>query len=126
MMGKIIKPRELVDIVELTPLSRNESILYNQLLANAWDQITTKPIHKVLKAALRGSHDSNDRLEHAFDTLMGAWAKVRAKDPATGAMTTFRIHLLGTNAEEEQDSPASTPRRSPRTAWDRGPPAPPA
>lgn len=101
-MGKIIKPRELVDIVELTPLSRNESVLYNQLLANAWNEIRTKPVHKVLKASLRGSHESNDRLDDAFDRLMGAWAKVRAKDPQTGQMTTFRIHLLGTNAVEDR------------------------
>jgi plasmid replication initiation protein len=102
--GKIVKPRELVDIIELTPLSRNESILYNQLLANAWNDIRTRPVHKVLKASLRGSHDSNDRLDEAFDKLMSAWAKIRARDPQTGAMTTYRIHLLGTNAEEEQDS----------------------
>lgn len=102
--GKIIKPRELVDIIELTPLSRNESILYNQLLANAWNNIRTQSVHKVLKASLRGSHDSNDRLDDAFDALMGAWAKVRARDPQTGAMTTFRIHLLGTNAVEERDA----------------------
>jgi plasmid replication initiation protein len=104
MMGKIIKPRELVDIIELTPLSRNESILYNQLLANAWNDIRTKPVHKVLKATLRGTHESNDRLDEAFDHLMSAWAKVRARDPQTGAMTTFRIHLLGTNAVEDRDS----------------------
>lgn len=104
MMGKIIKPRELVDIIELTPLSRNESILYNQLLANAWNNIRTQPVHKVLKASLRGTHDSNDRLDDAFDKLMSAWAKIRARDPQTGAMTTLRIHLLGTNAEEDRAS----------------------
>lgn len=103
MMGKIIKPRELVDIIELTPLSRNELILYNQLLANAWNNIRTQPVHKVLKASLRGTHDSNDRLDEAFDKLMSAWAKIRARDPQTGAMTTLRIHLLGTNAEEDRD-----------------------
>lgn len=102
MMGKIIKPRELVDIVELTPLSRAESILYNQLLANAWNTIRTQPVHKVLKASLRGSHESNDRLDDAFDTLMGAWAKIRARDPQTGAMTTLRVHLLGSNALEDR------------------------
>jgi len=102
-VGRIIKPRELVDIIELTPLSRGETILYNQLLANAWNNIRTTPVHKVLKASLRGSHESNDRLHNAFDKLMGAWAKIRARDPQTGAMATFRVHLLGANKEEDQD-----------------------
>ncbi|MBZ0148544.1 MAG: replication initiation protein, partial [Pseudorhodoplanes sp.] len=102
-VGRIIKPRELVDIIELTPLSRAETILYNQLLANAWNNIRTTPVHKVLKASLRGSHESNDRLHNAFDRLMGAWAKIRARDPQTGAMATFRVHLLGANKEEDQD-----------------------
>jgi plasmid replication initiation protein len=102
-IGRIIKPRELVDVIELTPLNRSETILYNQLLAHAWNNIRTNPVHKVLKASLRGSHESNDRLHEAFDKLMGAWVKVRARDPQTGAMATFRVHLLGTNKEEEKD-----------------------
>jgi len=102
-MGRIIKPRELVDIIELTPLNRSETILYNQLLAHAWNDIKTKPVHKVLKASLRGTHESNDRLHDAFDRLMGAWAKIRARDPTTGEMATFRVHLLGTNKEEDKD-----------------------
>ena len=102
-VGRIIKPRELVDIIELTPLNRSETILYNQLLANAWNTIRDNPVHKVLKASLRGSHQSNDRLEDAFDKLMGAWAKLRARDPQTGAMATYRVHLLGTNKEEDRD-----------------------
>jgi len=101
--GRIIKPRELVDIVELTPLTRNETILYNQLLAHAWNNIRTSPVHKVLKASLRGSHESNDRLHEAFDNLMSAWVKIRAKDPQTGQFATFRVHLLGTNKEEDKD-----------------------
>jgi plasmid replication initiation protein len=102
-MGRIIKPRELVDIIELTPLNRSETILYNQLLANAWNNIRTQPIHKVLKASLRGTHESNDRLEQAFDKLMGAWAKIRARDPQSNEMATFRVHLLGSNKEEDRD-----------------------
>lgn len=102
-MGRIIKPRELVDIIELTPLNRNETILYNQLLAHAWNEIKTRPVHKVLKASLRGTHESNDRLHDAFDQLMSAWAKIRARDPQTGEMATFRVHLLGTNKEEDKD-----------------------
>lgn len=102
-MGKIIKPRELVDIIEFTPLNRTEMVLYNQLLGHAWnDDIREPKIHKILKASLRGSHDSNDRLEEAFDTLMGAWAKIRARDPDTGQMATIRVHLLGTNKVEDR------------------------
>jgi hypothetical protein len=101
-VGRIIKPRELVDIIEVTPLTRAETILYNQLLANAWNNIRTTPVHKVLKSSLRGSHESNDRLDEAFDTLMGAWAKIRARDPVTGNWSTLRVHLLGSNKEEER------------------------
>jgi plasmid replication initiation protein len=101
-MGRIIKPRELVDIVELTPLNRNETILYNQLLAHAWNNIRTTEVHKILKASLRGSHESNDRLDEAFDRLMGAWAKIRARDPDSNEMATFRVHLLGTNKVEDR------------------------
>lgn len=102
-MGRIIKPRELVDIIEITPLNRSETVLYNQLLGHAWNNIRTAQVHKVLKASLRGSHESNDRLHEAFDKLMGAWAKIRARDPQTGAMATFRVHLLGTNKEEDRN-----------------------
>lgn len=101
-MGSIIKPRELVDVIELTPLSRSESIIYNLLLGHAWNNITTTDVHKIHKASLRGSHESNDRLDESLDRLMGAMAKVRARDPATGAMATYRMHLLGTNKVEDR------------------------
>lgn len=100
--GQIIKPRELVDIIEITPLNRAETILYNQLLAHAWNDIRARAVHKIRKSVLRGSHQSNDRLDEAFDKLMGAWAKIRARDPQTGEMATFRVHLLGTNKEEDK------------------------
>lgn len=100
-VGRIIKPRELVDSIEITPLSRNEMILYNQLLGHAWNDIRERPVHRILKSALRGNHESNDRLDESFDTLMTAYAKVRARDPKTGRMATYRLNLLGTNKEED-------------------------
>ena len=101
-MGKFIKPRELVDIVELTPLTRNEMVLYNQLLAHAWNEITETPVHKILKASLRGNHQSNDRLDQAFESLMRALVKVRTRDPKTGQMATIRVALLGSNKDEDR------------------------
>lgn len=101
-MGHIIKPGELVDIVEITPLSRNEMILYNQLLGHGWDRIAENDrVHSIRKAVLRGTHDSNDRLDNAFDNLMGAWAKIRYKDRA-GKSKIARVHLIGPNTEEEE------------------------
>ncbi len=96
-MGRIIKPRELVELVELTPLSRTETVLLNQLLAHAWNNILTVNVHKVLKASLRGTHESNDRLDEALDTLMSAWAKILVIDPDTKEKAYIRVHLLGTN-----------------------------
>ena len=100
--GQIIKPGELIDIVEITPLSRSQMILYNQLLAHSWGAFETTRVHRIRKAILRGSHESNDRLQEAFDNLMGAWAKVKYKD-SSGHAKTGRIHLIGDNTEEDKE-----------------------
>ncbi|MBU1212460.1 MAG: replication initiation protein [Alphaproteobacteria bacterium] len=96
-----IKPTELVDAVEITPLNRSELILYNQLIANAWNAIEPGKVFTVAKSRLRGSHESNDRLHDSFDRLMSAFAKVKVRDPKSGLIKTVRINLLGPNAEEE-------------------------
>lgn len=101
--GSIIKPGELVDIVEITPLNRNDQILYNQLLAHSWENIANGGVHRIRKSVLRGSHDSNDRLHTSFDTLMGAWAKIRYHDKETGEKRIGRVHLLGANSEQEEE-----------------------
>ena len=100
--GSIVKPGELVDLVEITPLNRSEMILYNQLLAHSWKDIGDAKGHKILKSSLRGSHDSNDRLHAAFDSLMGAWAKLEYTD-RSGRKQIGRVHLIGTNTEEEEE-----------------------
>lgn len=102
-VGSIIKPAELVDVVEISALNRSELLLYNQLLANAWNDIETVKVHRIPKAALRGSHESNDRLHEAFDKLMGAFAKIKYRHPDTGRPVTTRISLLGPNTEEDAD-----------------------
>jgi plasmid replication initiation protein len=103
-IGSIIKPAELVDALEISSLNRSELVLYNQLLANAWNTIEPGKVYRIRKADLRTSHDSNDRLHEAFDRLMGAFAKVKYHDPLSGKAMTTRIHLLGPNTEEDADS----------------------
>lgn len=100
--GSIIKPGELVDLVEITPLARSEMILYNQLLAHSWDNIQDGGTHRILKSVLRDSHDRIDRLHKAFDSLMSAWAKVQYVD-AEGRKQIVRVHLIGSNTEEVAD-----------------------
>jgi hypothetical protein len=93
--GSIIK---LVDAVEISALNRSELVLYNQLLAHAWNDIEPGKVYRIRKSVLRGSHDSE-----AFDRLMGAFAKVRYRDRTTGKSVNLRMNLLGPNAEEEED-----------------------
>ena len=38
----IVKPGELVDIVEMTPLTLTDRRIYNLLLANAWEKIADR------------------------------------------------------------------------------------
>lgn len=102
-IGSIIKPSELIDVVEIASLNRSELVLYNQLLAHAWANIETVKVHRIRKSVLRGSHESNDRLQEAFDRLMGAFAKIRYRHPETGRPMTARINLLGPNTEEDAD-----------------------
>lgn len=101
--GSFVKPAELVDAVEISALNRSELVLYNQLLAHAWNDIEPGRVYSVRKSSLRNSHESNDRLHDSFDRLMGAFAKVKYRDPETGATKTVRISLLGPNAEEHSD-----------------------
>jgi len=98
-----IKPAELVDAVEISPLNRSELLLYNCLLANAWNDLTEGGIYSIRKADLRSTHDSNDRLHESFDKLMGAFAKIRHRNPKTGKSHITRINLLGPNTEEKDE-----------------------
>src|SRR3546814_15040514 len=44
--GEIVKPGELVDIVELSPLTLADRRIYNLLIANAWERISEPVIHR--------------------------------------------------------------------------------
>lgn len=93
----LIKPGELIDLVEVTPLTLTDRRIYNLLLENAWDAIDRNITHAISKAALRGSHDSNDRIGESIERLMSAIVKVKAR---SGEQTLIeRVQLLGGNVE---------------------------
>src|SRR3954465_13732542 len=54
--ASLIKPGELVDVVEMTPLTLVDRRTYNLLLAFAWDRIDEDVEHAIPKAVLRGAH----------------------------------------------------------------------
>src|SRR3546814_2580073 len=58
--GEIVKPGELVDIVELSPLTLADRRIYNLLIANAWERISEPVIHRIAKTALKGTHQGNE------------------------------------------------------------------
>jgi hypothetical protein len=95
----IIKPGELVDLVEMTPLTLADRRIYNQLIAHAWDKIDQSVEHVIPKRDLRGNHNVNDRVGDSIERLMAAIVKVRVIREGTPAIE--RVQLLGSNTEHE-------------------------
>jgi hypothetical protein len=73
----LIKPGELVDIVEVSPLTLHDRRVYNLLILNAWGSITEPKEHCIHKRELRGSHNVNFRVGESIERLMGAIARVQ-------------------------------------------------
>ncbi len=97
--SSVIKPGELVDIVELKKLTMNDRRIYNMLIDNAWDTITEDRIHEISKQELGHSkHKSYDRIGESIERLMGAMAKVRINQ--NGEKAFLRVQLLGPNTEQ--------------------------
>jgi hypothetical protein len=99
--SSMVKPAELVDVVELTPLTLIDRRSYNLLIAHAWDRIDEDVEHAIPKVALRGTHESNDRLSDTVQRLMAAQIEVRIiRD---GKRYLQSIHLLDTVARPEDE-----------------------
>jgi hypothetical protein len=99
--ASLIKPAELVDVVELTPLTLTDRRSYNLLIGHAWDRIDEDVEHAIPKSVLRGTHESNDRLVDTIRRLMAAQVEVRIiRD---GKRYLQSIHLLGTVARPEDE-----------------------
>lgn len=95
--GEIVKPGELVDIVELTPLTLADRRIYNLLIASAWERIGEPIIHRIAKSALKGTHQGNERIESSLLRLMGTIAIVTIRK--AGKSYKRRVQLLGPSDE---------------------------
>ena len=65
----LVKPGELIDIIESTPLKLHDKQLFNELLANAWSEIGEKEEHKIHKNELRSIDKNTDRLTKSLRRL---------------------------------------------------------
>jgi Initiator Replication protein len=99
----LIKPGELIDIVELSPLTLQDRRIYNLLILNAWNSITEPKEHRIHKRELRGTHHTSERVGDSLLRLMGAVAQLRIeRDAGEGdGVETFtrRIQLLAGTEE---------------------------
>lgn len=100
--GTMIKPGELIDVVEMTPLTLHDRRTYNLLLHAAWDQIDKPVEHKVSLAELRGTHNANDRVADSVRRLMAAVVEVRIE--REGKAATQRVQLLGANVQHDDEA----------------------
>ena len=104
----LIKPGELIDIVELSPLTLQDRRIYNLLILNAWDSITEPKEHRIHKRELRGTHHTSERVGDSLLRLMGAVAQLRIERDAgegDGPETfTRRVQLLAGTEELAQSN----------------------
>jgi hypothetical protein len=110
--ASLIKPSELVDVVEMTPLTLVDRRTYNLLLAFAWDRIDEDVEHVIPKSVLRGAHKGNERLFDTIRRLMDA--KIEVRIIRDGKRYLRRIHQLGTvDRPEDEDEDGNVYYRFP-------------
>lgn len=101
-LSSIVKPEELVDIVEMTPLTLQDRRIYNLLIGNAWNNITTQKRHSITRQDLTKYVDSNNQdIRASFRRLMSAIVVIKIKNNKNGKHATRQIQLLATNEVEE-------------------------
>lgn len=95
----MIKPGELIDFVEMSPLSLMDRRTYNLLLAHAWNRIDQPVTHVIAKSELQGlsRHESTDVVGDSVERLMAAI--VRTYVEVDGKPAILRAQLLGSTTE---------------------------
>mgnify|MGYP003656715418 FL=1 len=75
----IVKPAELIDVVELTPLKLIDRRIFNLLLASAWDDIAADKEHSVRKSDLLVNTKATERLDASIGRLMGSRVRINVQ-----------------------------------------------
>ena len=85
----MVKPGELIDIVELTPLKLHDKRLFNEMLAHAWSNIGEGKEHRIHKSDIRAIDKNLIRLEESVDRLMGTIIKTVVEEDGEKYKRTF-------------------------------------
>jgi plasmid replication initiation protein len=79
-VDKIYKPGELIDVVEITPMSLGDRRTLNMLIGYAGKKITENIDHTIPKAMLRTpGNESNNAVTQCLDRLHSAFVKIKVK-----------------------------------------------
>lgn len=101
-LSSIVKPEELVDIVEMTPLTLQDRRIYNLLIGNAWNNITGRKKHMIGRQELTKYVDSNNQdIRASLRRLMSAIVIIKIRNNRNGQPATRQIQLLGSNETED-------------------------
>lgn len=102
-LSSIVKPEELVDVVEMTPLTLQDRRIYNLLIGNAWNKILNTSAHVIERKELTSYVNSNNQdIASSLRRLMSAIVQVKIRHNRNGEASIRQIALLGTN-EIERD-----------------------
>jgi plasmid replication initiation protein len=101
-LSSIVKPEELIDIIEMTPLTLQDRRIYNLLIGNAWNEITQKKRHSISRSELTKYIESNNQdIKASFRRLMSAIVVIKIRNNSNGNPATRQIQLLGANETED-------------------------
>lgn len=101
-LSSIVKPEELVDIVEMTPLTLQDRRIYNLLIGNAWNNITSRNKHVISRQELTKYVESNNQdIKASLRRLMAAIVVIKVRNNKNGQPATRQIQLMGTNEIED-------------------------
>lgn len=102
-LSSIVKPEELVDIVEMTPLTLQDRRIYNLLIGNAWNNISSQKKHAISRQELTKYVESNNQdIRASLRRLMSAIVIIKIRNNNNGSPSTRQIQLLGTNEVEDR------------------------
>src|SRR6266478_10119175 len=102
-LSSIVKPEELVDIVEMSPLTLQDRRIYNLLIGNAWNSIFAQKEHVISRQELTKYVESNNQdIEASLRRLMSAIVVIKIRSNRNGKPTTRQMQLLAENDIEDR------------------------